>query len=903
MVTKKQTIGFLAIVLTIVTGVITGIVLTQDNLSISIKPDSATFKSKTGTLWTTTGIEKLYLDGILLSGNISQSINGKQTDIKRSGSHWYDTYSFDGSLNTVETFPIAHQINIIGAKGKQFKYIVSSLKGVTAAHNVVSGENFGYKMRVTFDDGYTTAKVTKAGTMTVIYTVPSNDWTLNVRLFDPPVTIDITNPINNGLINNSQQTYLSSTINTTENLTLFKLKFNDLSSNWIDSYGILYYNFDNISSIGDNSTYATDLFNIRPATLNNSKTQYVTGINGQGLKTLFNQSSAVTIPTFSTSENITVMMWINPQLNFSDQIIGSKLFQKYNSTCGFRLERGTTTNILYVYNGTQRALKTYTTGQAYSINGTWRHITLTKAGDTWTVYDDGILSTSSTYPSSCLAPDAFSIATSGWAGIYDDVIIYNRSLSYSEIKQHYSGALRKINSNQYELDINLSYFGMNILPSNNFSINVSTPTENASSPAVIFDYCIVPYENFYFYQSTKLCANQFLNLPDADANGATKIISNNTYIDCQNSTMNGTNVSNARSIEIASLSNITVRNCVVTNYYEDLYAANSINVLFENNTLVDYFGWRLFATDNINLTIRGNLFNRTTTTHLPYGTTMEHSIYLSQQDDINGDNESYLIENNWIQNSNNQGIHINDANRSTMKNLVIRNNTIIGAGTGITCWSCDGAQIYNNKFMQMELDDIRFAYNDQTNASAARRARNNSFFNNTLYCDGIALGGTCIQFEGTENNKIYNNTYIPSIALIQVRTNSNAGVNYTARNISIIETHPLTIYYDATRNMYPGINVSMNFKSNKNILINDNNITFSDGLLSYPYNDIRNQTVNLTSGFSTYSKLTNINEILQVGFFNSTNRVNKNLTINGVLCPFNDTCIVSVDFDLAEVSQ
>lgn len=189
--TKKSTsqFGFLKVVITILlsTAAITEVVLNLGPLGIDIKPGSSTFTVQDLLLGkVTVGVEKLYLDSKLWSGQISKDNHSNIVNIYRTNGSITDLYYFNGSSDDVTKFPVHHEITIQGEKGKQFKYVVSSLKGVKAAHNVLSGESFGYDMKVIFDDGYSSAKVTKAGTLTVIYIIPSDDWVLNVKLFDPP---------------------------------------------------------------------------------------------------------------------------------------------------------------------------------------------------------------------------------------------------------------------------------------------------------------------------------------------------------------------------------------------------------------------------------------------------------------------------------------------------------------------------------------------------------------------------------------------------------------------------------------------------------------------------------------------------------------------------------------------
>lgn len=125
-----------------------------------------------------------------ISSNI-QTIVGNTTIITRNSSYGKpyikDTYTFDALNNELENFPINHRIEIFGAKGLEYRYVVKLNYSGTA--KTLTGNKFSLgKVTVIWDTGYSSATLSSTGTLTVKYPIASDYFLLNNRLFDPVTT-------------------------------------------------------------------------------------------------------------------------------------------------------------------------------------------------------------------------------------------------------------------------------------------------------------------------------------------------------------------------------------------------------------------------------------------------------------------------------------------------------------------------------------------------------------------------------------------------------------------------------------------------------------------------------------------------------------------------------------------
>ena len=161
-------------------------------VKLKVSPTTTTFYVFENNKWNTSGIEYNFIGNLKLNNSkITQQITGKAVTITRENRYGkvliVDNYYFDGSVSDKELFPIRHTIEIFNATGLNFKYEVKKLAYYGVSKSVTSPMSFGKNMKLNWQDGYTSAKISAAGTLDVIYKINSNYQLINVRLFDPVI--------------------------------------------------------------------------------------------------------------------------------------------------------------------------------------------------------------------------------------------------------------------------------------------------------------------------------------------------------------------------------------------------------------------------------------------------------------------------------------------------------------------------------------------------------------------------------------------------------------------------------------------------------------------------------------------------------------------------------------------
>ena len=103
-----------------------------------------------------------------------------------------DTYEFDGNTENIETVPVSHEIRVLNGQGKIIVYEVNDLlyTGETIK-DISSPQSFGHNMKIEWEDGNYYSRIWKyagkdVGKLEVKYRPDSDDYSKNVRLFDPP---------------------------------------------------------------------------------------------------------------------------------------------------------------------------------------------------------------------------------------------------------------------------------------------------------------------------------------------------------------------------------------------------------------------------------------------------------------------------------------------------------------------------------------------------------------------------------------------------------------------------------------------------------------------------------------------------------------------------------------------
>ena len=305
--------------------------------------------------------------------------------------------------------------------------------------------------------------------------------------------VDITpfssNPLNGSTVN-TRYVNLGWNITSVNPLDTILFNYNNTNYSLYDNSLVLYYNFDNRSSLGENGTFVVDisknennanLYNFPNATMS-SAGKYnggfgVTANNGSLRLNNLKINNSIT-------NMITIMFWIRPTVA-TQQTIFTSTTANQNSIITLELYR--TANKL------KFALRNDTTSNLFLDNDSsvtvpkdsWTHVAVVYNSTTLIYYFNGIQDPSTFFNKNNISRN-WTIAQLGshptagryMGGVLDDFMIFNRTLSNSEIINFYNSQLTKIDNTNYSFTANNSINGIdfnnNILFCNDTSNNYNT---------------------------------------------------------------------------------------------------------------------------------------------------------------------------------------------------------------------------------------------------------------------------------------------------------------------------------------------------------------------------------------------------------------------------------------------
>ncbi|MBR9704634.1 LamG domain-containing protein, partial [Candidatus Pacearchaeota archaeon] len=262
--------------------------------------------------------------------------------------------------------------------------------------------------------------------------------------------------------------------------------FNNTNYTLFNDNLVLFYNFDNVSLLGENDTYVVDLSgNSHNATgLSFDNDEIVSGKYGNAIdfdpnNDYLNISFSSTIESITTE--LTVSLWIKPKNTINSGSTDDRTVIDYGNS-------GSSGNWLIFFDdadsGKLRLPGTYG-GNVQTIRNNW-------TGETWyhiafvyddlnniTNYVDGIYDNSGTGDTIEGANYLFTIGKNNdgnpgnnFTGMVDELMIFNRSLGADEIQQLYFTNLRKYDTDKWALYVNQSNISSNGLGGGNYSFDV-----------------------------------------------------------------------------------------------------------------------------------------------------------------------------------------------------------------------------------------------------------------------------------------------------------------------------------------------------------------------------------------------------------------------------------------------
>ncbi|WP_347269067.1 LamG-like jellyroll fold domain-containing protein [Paracoccus sp. (in: a-proteobacteria)] len=190
---------------------------------------------------------------------------------------------------------------------------------------------------------------------------------------------------------------------------------------------------------------ALDAIGTHHGNLHNSTT-FAAGITGQAFS-LNGVNDYVSIPAFGMSGDWTIEGWMNPSL-CSDGI-ACPLLNRGTLTVGYWQTGGSqrTRFGLYIYDGGPAGISLFSSRRGFALNE-WHYLAITRAGDTFSLYVDGVLENQQTvagattsylasdfylgyWPYGGICPVGCTVTNTG--GRIDEVKVWDRALSASEV--------------------------------------------------------------------------------------------------------------------------------------------------------------------------------------------------------------------------------------------------------------------------------------------------------------------------------------------------------------------------------------------------------------------------------------------------------------------------------------
>jgi len=273
---------------------------------------------------------------------------------------------------------------------------------------------------------------------------------------------------NNATIQTQQNVKLNFSIEET-NIKKITYNWNGTNYTLFNDSLILFMNFDNYSAIGENSTFVIDNSNFgNNGTVSGAKGN-VTGRYHSQFEFDGNDYINLSNPSSLDVNQQTVSAWlktniVNSAWHFAygtgSNNWGANFGISQNDKWGTEFQNTSTSAILLE-------------GSA-PVVGQWMHLVFTYNGTTAVLYENGRKVNHSFITGDMYITSQYYIGRKhdgnfGWDGSIDELRIWNRSLSSSEVYQTYTSNLRKYDTNKWELYVNQSKNATNLLSDGDYT--------------------------------------------------------------------------------------------------------------------------------------------------------------------------------------------------------------------------------------------------------------------------------------------------------------------------------------------------------------------------------------------------------------------------------------------------
>jgi len=387
-------------------------------------------------------------------------------------------------------------------------------------------------------------------------------------------------------------------------------------------------------------------------------------------------------------------------------------------------------------------------------------------------------------------------------GTIDEVIIYNRSLSASEVKTLYSRKNPSINSTADTVNWTIS----------NISVGTYKWNVQAFDSAGLDDWGDSNY-------TLKIYNSNLTECKTIDVSGSYTLVNNvsssgtcftiaaeNVTIDCKGYTIDGAEVSVSYGINNPGYNNLTVKNCKITDfgYAVRYYSAN--NGLVMNNSFSSQDESNVYCAYSTNLTV----FNNTLDWGGGFSEQNAYGMLL-----LDGCNYANITSNSINVSSMRSGMTFQAAHNGTAER-----NTIVSAGYGVHIQYSNGVNIFNNTidntargiYVSSTYDNINKNNLYSNSYGLYLEGSNNNVTDNTLSLNnyGVYFGGgdsyilTGNNATGNTLWDFYSTTNSLDNVVINLTTQQNL-ISFISKDISLkglttvgVPTDP-TNYYNISK--------------------------------------------------------------------------------------------------------
>ena len=504
----------------------------------------------------------------------------------------------------------------------------------------------------------------------------ANSTTTRIIILDttpPPMIFPSPTPPNN---TRQQDPYFEVNVSLKESyLDELIYNWNGINYTMYNDSLVLMYNFDNVSSLGENDTHVFDVSGHgNNGTAVNGSVMNMTGGRYEGAFQFDGVDDYVEFSDIPETNAGTISMWIKPNATINSSTnIDSGIFIDGDTTNTYGFMRfydseGNGSLDFHWLNGTgdgwTNSSSTTTTWNA----GTWYHITGTWNSTSQQLYVNGVLENITTATNITSADKTLGVGVSSYGASYlyfngtiDEFNILNRSLTAEEVSQQYISNLQRFNSSQWYLYVNQSKNATDTLVEGNYTYDIysSDIYDNSNFSGerlVILDWTIPTFINFTnqsfehsHYVGYDINASDLNNISCFSINDTTKFT-----INCTGYLANNTALLNGKY-----WLNVTINDSASNNHSDSLWINISDTIppsftVIANQTheYGENFSYQITAIDSNNIscyTVNDSAnFDMNCTGYLQNITYLNVSFYwlnITSNDTIGNKNSSIIVIN------------------------------------------------------------------------------------------------------------------------------------------------------------------------------------------------------------------------------------------------------------------